>query len=355
MPKLLYKPDFEEALRHWQAFWESELIDRPCLRVLTPREGCEVVEPPPGIQHPGDDVVQLGCRFDAWAASTYFGADAVPFFIPNFGPDVYAAFLGADLKFAKDHTTSWAVPFVTDWSDFLETVCQPQGFWWETALEFVSRMRQIGQGKLGVGVFDLHSNLDCLAAIRGPEKLCMDLLDCPDVVEEALRRIRRTYPVIFDSLYKASGQDETGCTTWLPMYNLGKFAVVQCDFICMISPEQVRRFVIPALEEEAAFLGCSCFHLDGPDALVHLNDILAIKEIQAIQWVPGAGNPPLIEWIDLLKRIQEAGKSVYVCCSADELPVYHRELAPNKVFYDVTGVNSEREAEKLIRWLVKNT
>ncbi|MDH7601275.1 MAG: hypothetical protein QHI38_03920 [Armatimonadota bacterium] len=355
MPQFAYKPNFEDALRHWHAFWAQEIIDRPCAKIVVSATGRKDLQPLSGVQYPGEDLATYIRAFDEWAADTYFAADAVPFFVPNFGPDVYAAFFGAELKFAKDHATSWAVPFVTDWENVAELFSSPKGRWWDAALDFVSKAREIGRGKFGVGVFDLHSNLDCLAAMRGPEQLCMDLLDCPDAVEEALVCVRRTYPLVFEALYEASGQNETGCTTWLPMYYPGKFAVVQCDFICMISPEHFRRFVMPALEEEAAYLGHSCFHLDGPEALVHLEDILSIKEIQAIQWVPGAGNAPLIQWMDLLKRIQDAGKSVYVGCTAEELPVYHRELAPNKVFYDVHGVASAKDADNLIRWLIENT
>jgi hypothetical protein len=36
-------------------------------------------------------------------------------------------------------------------------------------------------------------------------------------------------------------------------------------------------------------------NLDGPGTLPHLEDILGISEIDAIQWVPGAGDPPLID------------------------------------------------------------
>ncbi len=354
MLQFKYKPDFDEALRHWRAFWEQEVLDRPCLKIVVPPSGKDL-QPLSGVQNPHGDLASYVRQFDEWAANAYFAADAVPFFVPNFGPDVFSAFFGAELRFATDHSTSWVVPFVTDWDNVEEAFSRPRGYWWNAALDFVIKAREIGRGKFGVGIFDLHSNLDCLAAVRGPEQLCIDLFDCPDTVEQVLSWVRRAYPLVFEALYEASGQKETGCTTWLPMYYPGKFAVVQCDFICMIGPEHFRRFVLPALEEEAAYLGHCCFHLDGPEALVHLDDILSIPAIQAIQWVPGAGNAPLIEWIDLLKRIQEAGKSVYVGCTAEELPIFHKELAPDRVFYDVHGVASKKEADDLVWWLVENT
>jgi hypothetical protein len=352
---LAYKPDLDEARRHWEAFWAGEIIDRPCARIVAPNDGAERAPHPPGLQHPSDDLAGYVRQFDRWAASAYFAGDAVPFFFPNFGPDIYTAFLGADLEFAKVDGTSWALPFVDDWETDGPAMDRPHGYWWEAALRYVTEAREIARGKFGIGVLDLHSNLDCLAAARGPERLCIDILDCPDQVESATHRVRAVYQPIFNALYEASGQDETGCFTWLPMYCDGRYAAIQCDFVCLISREHARRFLYPALEEEAAFLDHCCYHLDGPDALVHLDDILAIKDIDSIQWVPGAGNAPLIEWMDLLKRVQGAGKSVYIGCGASELPVYHKELQPNKVFYDVYGVASQAEADALLDWLKAHT
>jgi succinate dehydrogenase flavin-adding protein (antitoxin of CptAB toxin-antitoxin module) len=56
------------------------------------------------------------------------------------------------------------------------------------------------------------------------------------------------------------------------------------------------------------FLDHCVYHYDGKGALGHLDDILAIPDIDVIQWVPGDGNPRSIEWMDLLHKIQAAGK-----------------------------------------------
>lgn len=350
----VHKPDLAEAQKHWEAFWAGEIIDRPCIRVISPRDGVRRPPHPPGLHHPDDDLLGYVRSYDDWAAATYFGADAIPFFFPNPGPDIFSAFLGADLEFAKEAGTSWAKPFVTDWKRDIAKLERPGGAWWDRMLGFVSEAARIAEGRFAIGVLDLHSNLDCLTAVRGPQALCLDLLDRPDDVEAALRLVRANYAPIFDAFYKASRQDATGCLSWLPMYCEGRFAPIQCDFTCMISPQILRRFVLPALEEEAEYLDHCCYHYDGPDALVHLEDILSIKQIDAIQWVPGAGNAPHIEWMDLLKKIQAGGKSLYISATSDEVKIYHAELRPEKVFYDVS-VSSESEANAMVDWLKANT
>lgn len=80
----------------------------------------------------------------------------------------------------------------------------------------------------------------------------------------------------------------------------------------MVSPEICREYIIPALEEEASFLDHCVLHLDGPDALPHLDDVLAIKGIDVLQWVPGAGQPPVWKWTDVLLKAQKAGKGLQI-------------------------------------------
>lgn len=352
---LEYKPDFIAAQRRWEAFWNGEIIDRPCCRIVAPKDGARGYPHPTGLQHPGMDLRAHVEAYDRWAGDVYFGGEAMPFFFPNFGPDVYSAFVGADLTgFEHGTGTSWAVPFVDDWASVTEQLERPRGYWWQAAIDYANTAREVAEGKFGIGVLDLHSNLDCLAAIRGPQNLCLDLADRPDDVGRALDAVRRSYQPIYDGLYAASGQDKTGTSSWLPFYCQGKFACIQCDFICMISPVLAKRFLYPALEEETQFLDRCCYHLDGPDALVHLDDLLAIEGIDAIQWVPGSGNAPHIEWMDVLKRIQAKGKALYVGASIEEVPVYHKELRPEKTFYDVWAP-SQAEAEKLLDWLGANT
>jgi len=148
---------------------------------------------------------------------------------------------------------------------------------------------------------------------------------------------------------------ERGSIGWTPFYSRGKFCTIQCDFICMISPAMSRRFVIPALAEEAAHLDHCVYHFDGPGALPHFDDICSIRDIDVIQWVQGSGQGRHVNWIDLLKRFQAAGKGLQVCGTTDEVKVLHRELRPEKVLYCVSGVRSVREGEELIRWFERNT
>lgn len=162
------------------------------------------------------------------------------------------------------------------------------------------------------------------------------------------------YPAVYNAIYDAGGMKETGTTCWIPFWHSGKYATIQCDFICMVSPDIANEYIIPALEEEANFLDHSIYHLDGPQALPHLDSILSIKKLDAVQWVAGDGQPPQHEWMDVLKKVQKAGKGLQLWGPVDVIKRYHKELDHTGVVYFPHGVKDRKEAEDLLLWLERN-
>jgi len=69
-------------------------------------------------------------------------------------------------------------------------------------------------------------------------------------------------------------------------------------------------FFLDGLVQECKHYEKSIYHLDGSDALRHLDTLLGIKELNAIQWVPGYGQEQVMPWLDVFKQTQAAGKSV---------------------------------------------
>ena len=71
------------------------------------------------------------------------------------------------------------------------------------------------------------------------------------------------------------------------------------------------------------------FHLDGKWVANHVDHILAIPEINAIQWVQGVGEDlPIMQWIPFIKKIKSAGKSVVVDVQLNELEGFIRIMDP---------------------------
>lgn len=353
--ELLYKPDFERAQAHWRAFWAGEVLDRPVVIATAPKDPARPLKRPPLLNRAGGDYQGALDRFEEWAAATYFAGEAIPSFDCWFGPDQFAAFLGAKLEYHEPDETSWTVPCVDDWEAVELKLDETPGSVWSELQRFVRLARARSEGKFLVSTLDMHTNLDGLRGLRGTEPLLFDLMDRPDAVERAMLQARALYAPVYEAVYAAGDMARRGATSWLPSYCDGRYAVVECDVICLLGPAHARRFVIPAIAEEAAYLEHCIYHYDGPQALRHLDDILAVPDFDVIQWVPGDGQPRQPGWMELLHKIQAAGKGLYLYdWTLDDIRQHYRELKPEGLIFYLT-LDTPQEADDIIAWLKRNT
>jgi 5-methyltetrahydrofolate--homocysteine methyltransferase len=117
--------------------------------------------------------------------------------------------------------------------------------------------------------------MDLLAAIRGPQRLCEDLIERPAEVDRAIASARALFPQLWRAMVEAGRMDQ-----WC--YAVGGYSregscVLSCDFSALIGPDMFRRWVLPALEEEAAIVKHATYHWDGPGALKHMPALLASR------------------------------------------------------------------------------
>lgn len=359
--ELLFKPNADEALGRLDAFWHHDLLDRPPVLAVCPQPG-RTVPPGPGQLGGFDgDFAQAVAQFEAMAEAIYWGAEAFPNFAPCVGPDQFAAFFGGEIVISPESAgTSWVERYVDDWDDILPLRLDPDNRYWKHILAFMDYAGKAARGKYLVSTLDTHSNMDALGAMRGYERLCMDMLDQPEVIDEACRQVREFYIPIYDAVYSAAGMGDVGVTSsWLGAVGRGKGTCVQCDFAALMSPRMFDRWVMPCLEEETAFLDHAIYHWDGPDALPHLPSLLSLPDLHGIQWVPGAGEEregrPMYTWVDTLQQIQAAGKSVYAYGPAEALKTLHKQLKPHLVMYSVQDLQTPQEIEDFCKWLEENS
>jgi len=123
----------------------------------------------------------------------------------------------------------------------------------------------------------------------------------------------------------------------------------------MMSPAMFDELCVPALRRQCQWLDYSMYHLDGEDALGHLDSLLGIPELDAIEWTPiGAsgqvtgmptGGSP--EFYNLYKRILKAGKGVQaVSVKPDEVIPMLDAVGPAGLFIMVWA-DDQATAEKL--------
>jgi len=85
--------------------------------------------------------------------------------------------------------TSWAQPLLSDWDGLPPLAIDPANRWWRAIVELTRLAAGRCQGKFILSTIDTHSNLDCLSALRGPSRLCMDLVERPEAVLRSLEQV----------------------------------------------------------------------------------------------------------------------------------------------------------------------
>jgi hypothetical protein len=151
----------------------------------------------------------------------------------------------------------------------------------------------------------------------------------------------------YDEVLKAHDQLSVN---WMNIPSRGKMHVPSCDFTSMVSTRAFCEFYLPFLLSEVRQMTHNIFHVDGRGVLRHIDEILAIPEINAIQWVQGVGDDlPILQWIPVIKKIQAAGKGVLVDLQLDELEPFIAETKPDGLFICVPA--EERDQPDIIKRL----
>jgi 5-methyltetrahydrofolate--homocysteine methyltransferase len=304
-PTLEFKSDFERASRFWADFWQGK-ANRPAIRVTLPRPGTEPQPAPAYLDCFDGDMGRIADQLLAWAETHEFLAESIPYYYLEYGPDTFAAWLGADLQLSPERNTSWSVPCVEDW-DKTEIQFHPESYWWQRTVEAAGVLLERCGGKILICPPTLVANLDALSALRGPQRLMVDLAVCPEKVQRALAQVNAAHTEIMAACARVFQFDRYGSINVEGAYTPGIQSRPQCDASCMISPAMFRELVVPCLESEANDADAFVYHLDGPGALKHLAALCAIPKLDMIAWVPGAGDEDK-DWSATYDRIDRLGK-----------------------------------------------
>ena len=108
-------------------------------------------------------------------------------------------------------------------------------------------------------------------------------------------------------------------------------------------------FFLEEIINEINYLDYSIYHLDGPDALKHLDLLLDIPNLNAIQWGHGAGleNEHISKWMPVYKKIQAKKKAIIVYPRVGEIDYVLDNLSPEGLLI-APRCSSKKEAQELL-------
>lgn len=322
----------------------------------------------PGVDHLHEEVAHPGEAADIeyfythpqWRARwnhyllsrQRFPADTFPVAETNIGPGSLALFIGSEAGLSED--TVWFKPCIDrdDPESHPPLYFNAESRWWRITEETLRACLILSQGSYLVGCPDLIENIDIVAALRDPQLLLMDMIERPDWVIEKVWEVNDIYFAAYQKIYDmVKLADGSSCFAAFRLWGPGKTAKVQCDTSAMFSQQMFSKFVVPALTAQCEWLDHSMFHLDGHQCIRHLDLLLEIDALDAIEWTPDPQVPTGgdAEWYPMYRKILEAGKSVQAVGVNVEEVEPMLDAVGGKGLYIQTAVTDEAQVEQLLR------
>ena len=336
--ELKYKENWEETRRKYADYWEQKNTGRPLMRIIARKPEIEHLSD--GKPHEGSvaDVFCQGMHYDLpqelkwkdmedkyrnadrvvaryrdFCEKHLFLGEAYPNLDIHYGPGSAAAYLGSEIGFKED--TIWFEPCVEDWEDAPDLVYDPENKWLKDHLAFVKRCRELVGDDMIVDMPDMMENLDVLSSLRGAQDLMMDLIEDPDEISRRVKQVTQAYFEFYERFHELVADPEGG-NSWscFQLWAPGRYAKLQCDASAMISADAFREFVLDSLKEQCEKLDYALYHLDGPGAIKHVDALMEIDGIRALQWTPGDSGPDgtCPDWDPIYDKVVAAGKSLWI-------------------------------------------
>lgn len=360
---------WSHVLERYEAWWRGEPLECPIVRITAPlpvtvpqdRQASTgnldydfIPQDEADLYHWFSNPELVLPRLEHRVNATYYARDAFPWIDPVALSlaAIQAAFMGAPYYIDPQTLTGWAGAIIENWSTLPPLRFDPVNPWWLASLRLLEEAAHRCEGRYAIAIPDLQGGGEILALLRGTQRLALDLLDCPERIPSALEAVNRAWLAYYNVCNQVTFPCQGGYLDWLGIWSCTPAVTIECDFMVMVSPRMFNQFFLPALEQQTNWIGRTVFHLDGPQALPHLESLLSLPKLHAIQWIPTPDRPQMTDWIPLLKKIQDAGKSVVGECAPDEVVHLLRSLNRDKIML-TTQCNSQAEADTLVEEMQK--
>lgn len=306
-----------EAIRKNYDAWWNHKLDRPLISVQLETQD-------PGRPQPAAPLLSQETALDlSWSpedlidridyelSKQEFLGDAYPHFnMDCFGPGVLAAFLGA----TPDNSTGRIWFHVDEHKELsqLHFQYQPENVWFQRVKDIYRAANRKWNGQVVMGMVDLGGVMDVLAVFRGTDNLLMDLHDEPDEVKRLVKELHELWMRYYGELCEILEECAQGYSDWSKIFSSQRSYIIQSDFSFMISNPMFQEFILGELEQCTQELPRTIYHLDGPGELKHLDNLLNLPQLNAVQWVPGAASPDQSHWPEVYAKIHQAGKGTQI-------------------------------------------
>jgi hypothetical protein len=342
---MLYKPNIDEVVRRYDAFWQRQLYDRPPLRVRYPLPGQTDEDWPRASQTPQTyfPYWENVCRQRQGFLDDDCAAAAV-----DMGPGFMGGVMGCEVHF--EHGTSWSAHGLTNWAGLealKRTAFDNSNVWLARLEEMIRTFAAQGREKCAVGLAMLTGPGDIMTALRGPTEICVDFYEAPEQLAELARICTDAWIAVqrfqMDLIEPLQGGYCDNYGIWTP----GRSTYFANDISVLISPETYRQHLFSYDCEIAASLATPWMHVHSGGAYL-IPEFLRMPSLVGIQVVNDhPAGPSLQQIAPLLQQVQRHHCLLLRKYPMDELEQVLPTLSPEGLYID-TQADSLAEAERIL-------
>ena len=347
-----YKLNWEETKEKFTNYWQHKNTGRPLMCVIarrpeveqfsdgTPVEGGYLDQICQGkycnmpkelywkdMEDKYQNAERIEARYRYFCDTHAFLGESFPNLNIDFGPGSTAAYLGSDIGFKED--TVWFKKCLDGWDGVPKLTFDPENKWFKKHLQLAKDCRALAKDDFYVDMPDLMENIDVLASLRGAQDTLFDLLDEPEKVGQRIQEVTDVYYDYYDRFYDViKDKDGGNAYTVFQIWGPGRTVKLQCDFSAMMAPEDFRKYIQPSLRTQSENVDHVLYHLDGPAAIKHMDALMEIEGIDALQWTSGDAGPDgtLPDWDVIYDKAIAAGKSIWVKVYSGEFEDWIRNV-----------------------------
>ena len=347
-----YKLNWEETKEKFTNYWQHKNTGRPLMCVIarrpeveqfsdgTPVEGGYLDQICQGkyynmpkelywkdMEDKYQNAERIVARYRYFCDTHAFLGESFPNLNIDFGPGSTAAYLGSDIGFKED--TVWFKKCLDGWDGVPKLTFDPENKWFKKHLQLAKDCRALAKDDFYVDMPDLMENIDVLASLRGAQDTLFDLLDEPEKVGQRIQEVTDVYYDYYDRFYDViKDKDGGNAYTVFQIWGPGRTVKLQCDFSAMMAPEDFRKYIQPSLRTQSENVDHVLYHLDGPAAIKHMDALMEIEGIDALQWTSGDAGPDgtLPDWDVIYDKAIAAGKSIWVKVYSGEFEDWIRNV-----------------------------
>lgn len=315
-----YKNNWKDTREKFINWWEHRNTGRPLMIVVAKKNEFVPLDMKYEYTTVEDKYInptKMVGHFRNWAQNVEWLGESFPNMSADFGPGSLAAYLGCDIEWQRK--TVWFKEFIKDvytFENMSPFKFDPNNKWFSKHIEVIQECAKLANGEFLINIPDIMENIDVYASIRGAQNAIFDLMDEPEIVKDRINQIQNCYFDYYDRFYEVVKMpDSSSSYTMFSIWGPGKVAKLQCDFSAMLSPQQFRDFIQESLRQQAKKLDYVLYHLDGPEAIRHVDALMEIDEIDALQWTSGDHGPDgtQTKWFDsIYDKVIAAGKSLWI-------------------------------------------